>query len=573
LVQDGPGTSILTGTNTYTGATAVDAGTLDVNGTITASSGFTINSGGTLVGIGNIDAPTMTVMSGGTFAPGTPGVPGTSMTVTGNLAFQSGANYIVQLSPTATTFANVTGTAALGGANVLAAFAPGAHAVKQYTTLESAGLNGTTFGPLGTANLPSNFNASLSYNSDDVFLNLNAVLGTGSGAVGNQANVANAVNNFFNSGGALPPNFQTIFGLSGGNLTTALSQLSGEANTGAQQASFRMMSDFLGVMVDPSAGGRGGASGGANGFAPEQAQEFPPDIALAYASVLKAPSPPPPFAQRWTAWGQSFGGYNKTNGDAAAGTNTVTASAFGFAGGLDYHFTPDTTGGFALAGSGSNWSLAQNLGTGRSDSFQAGLYGTSRSGPAYISGSIAFSNHWMKTDRFAPLGDQLTARFDAQSYGARVEGGYRYGTATIGVAPYVALQAQLFHTPSYSETDLSGGGFGLSYAAMSATDARSELGARFDNLQVVDNMPLILGARLAWAHDWVSNPALTATFQTLPGANFVVSGAGMAANSALTSAGAELRLSANWSVEAKFDGEFAGNAQTYAGTGTIRYFW
>ena len=31
----------------------------------------------------------------------------------------------------------------------------------------------------------------------------------------------------------------------------------------------------------------------------------------------------------------------------------------------------------------------------------------------------------------------------------------------IGVTPYAALQVQDFHTPSYSETDLSGGGFGL----------------------------------------------------------------------------------------------------------------
>ena len=34
----------------------------------------------------------------------------------------------------------------------------------------------------------------------------------------------------------------------------------------------------------------------------------------------------------------------------------------------------------------------------------------------------------------------------------------------------------------YSETDLTGGGFGLSYNAMNGTDTRSELGARFDDL-------------------------------------------------------------------------------------------
>ncbi len=578
LVQNGPGTSILTGTSTYTGTTAVNAGTLEVDGSIANSSGVTVNSGGTLTGHGTIDPPTtMTIMSGGNFAPGTPGSPGTSMTVSGNLAFQTGANYIVQLNPTTSTFANVTGTAALGGANVLAAFQPGSYVAKQqYTILQSAGLGGTTFGPLATVNLP-NFSASLSYSANDVFLNLNAAtLGAGAGLSGNQQNVAGSLNNFFNSGGTLTPNFASIFALSGGNLNTALAQLSGESSTATQQASFAMMSGFLGVMVDPSVDGRGGAGGGgtAAAFAPEQEASFPPDIALAYASVLaKKPPAPPDFAQRWTAWGSSFGGTNKTDGNAAAGTNTVTAQAFGFAGGLDYHVTPGTIVGFALAGSGSNWATAQNLGTGRSDSFQFGVYGTTRSGPAYLSASAGIANHWFTTDRTAPLGDQLKAKFDGQSYGGRLEGGYRYGVAAIGVTPYAALQSQLFHTPNYSETDLNGGGLGLSYAAMSATDTRSELGGRFDNLQVVGGMPLILRAKLAWAHDWVSNPSLSATFQALPGANFVVNGAAIPANSALTSAGAELRIAPNWSVMASFDGEFAKTSQTYTGTGTIKYLW
>ena len=578
LVQNGPGTSILTGTSTYTGTTAVNAGTLEVDGSIANSSGVTVNSGGTLTGHGTIDpSTTMTIMSGGNFAPGTPGSPGTSMTVSGNLAFQTGANYIVQLNPTTSTFANVTGTAALGGANVLAAFQPGSYVAKQqYTILQSAGLGGTTFGPLATVNLP-NFSASLSYSANDVFLNLNAAtLGAGAGLSGNQQNVAGSLNNFFNSGGTLTPNFASIFAMSGGNLNTALAQLSGESSTATQQASFAMMSGFLGVMVDPSVDGRGGAGGGgtAAAFAPEQEASFPPDIALAYASVLaKKPPAPPDFAQRWTAWGSSFGGTNKTDGNAAAGTNTVTAQAFGFAGGLDYHVTPGTIVGFALAGSGSNWATAQNLGTGRSDSFQFGVYGTTRSGPAYLSASAGIANHWFTTDRTAPLGDQLKAKFDGQSYGGRLEGGYRYGVAAIGVTPYAALQSQLFHTPNYSETDLNGGGLGLSYAAMSATDTRSELGGRFDNLQVVGGMPLILRAKLAWAHDWVSNPSLSATFQALPGANFVVNGAAIPANSALTSAGAELRIAPNWSVMASFDGEFAKTSQTYTGTGTIKYLW
>jgi len=333
-------------------------------------------------------------------------------------------------------------------------------------------------------------------------------------------------------------------------------------------------------MLDPFVDGRGSTAwpmgGGivvvkANGFAPEQDASFPPDIALAYASVLKGP--PAPFDQRWTAWGSAYGGSSTASGDPVVGSNNVTARTFGFAGGMDYHYSPDTIFGFALAGGGTNWGLAGGLGDGRSDAFQAGVYGITRAGPAYLAAALAFTNHWMTTDRSA-LGDQLTANFDAQSYGARVEAGYRYAVLPmLGVTPYAALQAQDFNTPSYSETDPTGGGFGLSYAAMNATDVRSELGARFDDPTLIGGMPLILRARVAWAHDWVSNPSLGAVFESLPGASFVVNGAPMPQNSALTSVGAELYLTSRLTLLAKFDGEFANSSQTYAGSGTLRYTW
>jgi uncharacterized protein with beta-barrel porin domain len=86
-------------------------------------------------------------------------------------------------------------------------------------------------------------------------------------------------------------------------------------------------------------------------------------------------------------------------------------------------------------------------------------------------------------------------------------------------------------------------------------------------------MPLILRGRVAWAHDWVSNPALNASFESLPGTSFTVFGAPIPHDSALTSVSAQLFFRPNWSVLVKFDGEFASGSQTYAGTGTLRYTW
>lgn len=113
----------------------------------------------------------------------------------------------------------------------------------------------------------------------------------------------------------------------------------------------------------------------------------------------------------------------------------------------------------------------------------------------------------------------------------------------------------------------------MSYASMNATDVRTEIGTRLDSPTMVAGMPVILRGRLAWAHDFVGNPALSAVFETLPGTNFTVNGAAIPHDSALTTAGAEIYLTPRWTLLAKFDGEFAPGSQTYGGSGTLRYIW
>ena len=290
--------------------------------------------------------------------------------------------------------------------------------------------------------------------------------------------------------------------------------------------------------------------------------------------MLKAPRAP--ASQPWSAWGSAYGGTNNATGDAAVvGSHDVRTNTWGIAAGLDYRLSPDTKIGFTLGGAGTNWGLSDGLGGGKSDAFQAGIYGLTRSGPAYLSAALAFSSYWVSTDRVAFASDQLTANFNAYGVGGRLEGGYRFATPVVGFTPYAALQAQSFHIPGYSETDVTGGGFGLAFNEHTASDTRSELGARLDKQIALDNgAVLALRGRAAWAHDWVTDPSLTAAFLALPGGGaFIVNGATPAHDSALVTAGAEIKLRSGWSVMAKFDGEFANGSQTYTGTGKLRYTW
>ena len=439
-----------------------------------------------------------------------------------------------------------------------------------------------TFDALTTSGLPTDFRASLSYTGNTAVLNLLGRLISPreqpSTFTVNQINVGTAIESFVNNGGTLPPAFVPLFGLTGSNLTRGLDQLSGEAATGAQKVGFQFTGQFLNLMLDPFVDGRSGVGGAdhpALGFAPER-ETMPQEIALAHAAVFKAPPKAVTvYEPRWTVWGGAYGGSNRTNGDLVViGSHDLSARTVGVAGGFDYRLTPDTVVGFALAGGGTDWNLSQGLGGGKSDAFQGGVYVAKRSGPAYLSAAFAFANHWMSTDRVAFAGNHLTADFNAQSYGGRIEGGYRFGTPNGGITPYAAIQAQSFRTPDFSEVDVNNGGFALTTNGRTASATRSELGARFDRvLAVYSNAALVLRGRLAWAHDWVSDATLTQVFQSLPGASFIVNGVLPVKDSALASAGGELRFANGITLLAKFDGEFASHSSTYSGTGTIRYRW
>ena len=102
---------------------------------------------------------------------------------------------------------------------------------------------------------------------------------------------------------------------------------------------------------------------------------------------------------------------------------------------------------------------------------------------------------------------------------------------------------------------------------------RSELGIRTDKSFAMPDGILTLRGRLAWAHDFDPDRSIGATFQTLPGASFVVNGAAQAADSALTTASIEMKWRNGWSAAATFEGEFSNVTSSYAGKGAIHYQW
>ena len=558
----------LTGTTTYAGAVNVDGGTLRVDGNLASAGSTTVNAGGTLSGTGTLGRTS--VANGGILAPGS-GAAGTSLSISGNLAFQSGAIYLVQVSPTNASTTNVSGIATLGGATVNVAFAPGSYIAKSYTILSATGGISGTFAPTVSAN-STTLTRSLSYDANNVYLTVALGYSGIPGLNGNQRAVGDALTSAFNAGGGMSAIYASL-------TPAGLAQAAGQIGSSAQQTTFSAMSQFMGLVSDPTQ--RGNTFGGpstATGYAEEDGRAAYAARRRddAFAMVTKAPAAP--FASRWSMWAAGFGGSQTTDGNAAGGPANSASSLYGTAVGADYQLSPNTLAGFALAGGGTNFNVT-GQGWGRSDLFQAGAYIRHVQGPSYVAAALAYGWQAVSTDRVVTIAgsDHLAATFNANAYSARIEGGTRFVMPWIsgmGLTPYAAAQVTTFDLPAYAERVVSGGGaFALAYAARTPTNTRTELGLRSDKSFAMQNGVLTLRGRLAWAHDFNPNRAAAATFQALPAASFIVNGAPQAADSALTTASAEVNWVNGWSAGASFEGEFSNVTRSYAGKGLVRYAW
>jgi autotransporter-associated beta strand protein len=163
ITKIGSGILTLSGTNTYTGETNVNAGTLSITGTgaaLSATGVVKVNSSATAAGIlsgtGTVGAVTLAANTGlqtATIAPGATGAFGTIGTLTMASLTVSGGNLQFDLvNPAASDFINVTGTASF---NAPSTISPGPLGTADtYTLLTAAG--GLTLTVPPTINPPAN---------------------------------------------------------------------------------------------------------------------------------------------------------------------------------------------------------------------------------------------------------------------------------------------------------------------------------------------------------------------------------------------------------------------------------
>jgi autotransporter-associated beta strand protein len=138
LVKNGTGTWVLSAASTFTGEIAVNAGTLEVTGSLAAGGAVTVDNGGTLAGTGTINK-TIALNSGGLIAPAGAA---TGTLTAASLTWNGGGALATNLGATSDRL-TLTGTLSKGSAGTYRFDFSGTPAIGTVHTLASFG--STTF--------------------------------------------------------------------------------------------------------------------------------------------------------------------------------------------------------------------------------------------------------------------------------------------------------------------------------------------------------------------------------------------------------------------------------------------
>ena len=285
------------------------------------------------------------------------------------------------------------------------------------------------------------------------------------------------------------------------------------------------------------------------------------------------------FEQRWSVWAAGFGGAQTTDGNAARGSNTRPAASAASRG-ADYRLSPDTLVGFALAGGGTNFSVA-NGGSGPLRPVPGRRLRASQSRRGLFAGALAYGWQDVTTDRTVTVAgiDRLRAR--STPIPGRAASKAAIGSST----PWMAASALRLTPPDSSRRSscrpmprsvLSGANtFALDLWRQRASPPRAANSAcaPTDHCDA-DDAILTLRGRAAWAHDFNPDRAVARDLPDAAGREFrrqrrsagarFRAGHGLGRNEMAATAG---RLAAT------FEGEFSNVTRSYAGKGVVRYAW
>ncbi|MCC7688788.1 autotransporter outer membrane beta-barrel domain-containing protein [Serratia marcescens] len=530
LTKQGIGTLVLTGNNTYSGPTLVNQGRLAINGSVTSA--VSVQSGGIVGGSGTVGS--LNARRGGTVAPGNS--IGT-LNVAGDVSFEPGSRYAVEVGPNGQSDRIQSGGAAtIGGGEVAVTLENSSNLLtqsevrsllgQQYTILSAQqGVSGQfdAVAPnylfLGTG---------LSYQPTGVTLSVGRN-GTSFASVAQTPN-ERAVAAAADALAAGNPVYESLL-----NSGTA-----GEARQAFRQLSGQIHADIASALVNDSRYLREALNGRLR-----QAE------GLASSSAIKADED--------GAWAQLLGAWDHASGDANA--TGYQASTYGVLVGLDSAAAADWRLGVATGY--TRTSLHGGYGSkADSDNYHLAAYGDKQFGALALRGGAGYTWHRIDTKRSVNYGmqsDRDTAKYSARTEQLFAEAGYSVKGEWLNLEPFVNLAYVNFENNGIAE---SGGAAALRGDKQHTDATVSTLGLRADTeWQVSPGTTVALRSELGWQHQYGGLERGTGLRFNGGNAPFVVDSVPVSRDGMVLKAGAEVAVNENASLSLGYGGLLSQNHQ------------
>ncbi|WP_167518119.1 autotransporter domain-containing protein [Brucella pseudintermedia] len=552
---EGTGTVLLTGDSSdFAGRTNIGAGTLlvgDADGNGALGGSFNVLDGATLGGSGTVGSGTgslVVIASGGTLSPGNSIG---SLTVDGNLVFEAGSRFAVEVNPEGneSDLVTVTGTATLDGGSVAHIGANGNYDIRSSYTILSAG-----GGLSGSFNdVTSNFaflTPELIYDygagSVDLRLSRNDRDFASAAVTRNQIATAGGVESIgFDAGHAV---YDAIAQLAddGGLIRASFDALSGEIHGSAKTA-----------LVEDSRFIRNAANDRIRAAFGDAGAPVAPVLAYGRGDTPMAVSADhigPVF------WSRGFGSWGSSDSDGnAASLDRNTGGLLIGADGL----VGDWRLGLLAGYSHSSFKAGDRASSGSSDNYHLGFYGGTQWGNIALRTGAAYSWHDIGTSRAVAipgLSDRLAADYSAGTFQAFGELGYRLEPGNgIRLEPFAGLAHVSLHTNGFTER---GGDAALTGHSGSTDVTFTTLGLRGEHTLTFGMMEATLKGMIGWRHAFGDTTPESTHLFTAGGA-FTIAGVPVARDSAVIEAGLDFNISPEATLGLSYTGQIASGAQDH----------
>ncbi|WP_431099055.1 autotransporter outer membrane beta-barrel domain-containing protein [Polaromonas aquatica] len=533
VVKSGTGNVSFSGTNTYNGPTIVTGGTLSVNGSLTNSTVQVMN-GGTLGGTGSVR--NTTIQSGGALAPGNS--IGT-LTVVGNLTFNAGSNYSVEVdSAGSNDRTNATGTLTINGGTVNVLASAGTYSPStQYTILNATGGRTGVFNGVNT-NLAF-LTPSLTYDPNNVYLTL-ARNSTGynnlPGMTPNQQSASNALQDA--SGGASGDMSTVLSAINSLSAPQALAAF--DAIGGANLVALRRAGPSFAAAFGEQLQTRVGRSNQGSVCGSDD---------IAGREALRALFPATEDGCGF--WLRGYGGYQTTDSDGNAMASRLNST------GLSAGYDAEMGQGWLLGGAvtvGTSRVSFDSSDQGRARSTALAMYAAYADGAWRLNGltSVAFhSNHMDRGIVVGPISRVASSNFSSSTATAYGELTYDLDMTGWTLQPMAALAFSRNQTNGFAEQ--GAGALNLQVAAQTVYSTKSLVGLKAG----FDIGRLRIEPRLVWAHEFGQyNTPMTAQLQ---GAGtpyqFQIAGVALNANTVVLGVGVSGHIHDNFKLFADLQTE------------------